>query len=87
MRIEKLDAETGEPILHDDAVFGIYRAERNEAENGDGAVTCYTADTMILGSRYFLEAMGAKEIRPFARKAPRRSGNPALRCRPFRGPR
>lgn len=25
---------------------------------------------MILGSRYFLEAMGAKEIRPFARKAP-----------------
>ena len=70
VRIEKLDAETGEPILHDDAVFGIYRAERNEAENGDGAVTCYTADTMILGSRYFLEAMGAKEIRPFARKAP-----------------
>ncbi len=70
VRIEKLDAETGEPILYDDAVFGIYRAERNEAENGDGAVTCYTADTMILGSRYFLEAMGAKEIRPFARKAP-----------------
>ena len=69
LRIEKLDAETGEPILHDDAVFGVYRAERNEADDGDGAVRCYTADTMILGSRYFLEAMGAKGIRPFARKA------------------
>ena len=69
LRIEKLDAETGEPILHDDAVFGVYRAERNEADDGDGAVRCYTADTMILGSQYFLEAMGAKEIRPFARKA------------------
>ena len=69
LRIEKLDAETGEPILHDDAVFGVYRAERNEADDGDGAVRCYTADTMILGSQHFLEAMGAKEIRPFARKA------------------
>ena len=69
LRIEKLDAETGEPILYDDAVFGIYRAERNEADDGDGAVRCYTADTMILGSRYFLEAMGARQIRPFARKA------------------
>ena len=69
LRIEKLDAETGEPILHDDAVFGVYRAERNEADDGDGAVRCYTADTMILGSQYFLEAMRAKEIRPFARKA------------------
>lgn len=69
LRIEKLDAETGEPILHDDAVFGVYRAERNETDDGDGAVRCYTADTMILGSQHFLEAMGAKEIRPFARKA------------------
>ena len=69
LRIEKLDAETGEPILHDDAVFGVYRAERNEADDGDGAVRCYTADTMILGSQHFLEAMGAKEIRTFARKA------------------
>lgn len=68
LRIEKLDAETGEPILHDDAVFGVYRAERNEAEDGDGEVKYYTADTMILGSRYFLEAMRAKEIRPFARR-------------------
>lgn len=60
LRIEKLDAETGEPILHDDAVFGVYRAERNEADDGDGAVRCYTADTMILGSQYFLEANGGK---------------------------
>lgn len=44
--------------------------ERNEADDGDGAVRCYTADTMILGSQHFLEAMGAKEIRTFARKAP-----------------
>lgn len=66
-RIEKLDAETGEPILHDDAVFGIYRAQREE-KDGDGSVKRYQADTMITGSRYFLEAMGAVQIRPFARR-------------------
>ena len=38
LRIEKLDAETGEPILHEDGVFAIYRARRNEAEDGDGSV-------------------------------------------------
>lgn len=50
----KLDAETGEPILHDDAVFGVYRAERNEAEDGDGEIKYYTADTMTLAADIFL---------------------------------
>ena len=34
LRIEKLDAETGEPILHDDAVFGVYRAEKMRRTTG-----------------------------------------------------
>ena len=60
LRIEKLDAETGEPILHDDAVFGVYRAERNETDDGDGAVRCYTADTMILEASIFLRRWGQR---------------------------
>lgn len=38
LRIEKLDAETGEQILHDEAVFALYKADRNEEKDGDGAV-------------------------------------------------
>lgn len=67
IRIEKADAETGEPILHDDAVFALYKAERNEEKDGDGAVKRYEKDTVISGSRQFLEAMGAENITPFAR--------------------
>ena len=67
LRIEKLDAETGEQILHDDGVFALYKAERNEAEDGDGSVKRYGEDTIIRGSRAFLEAMGAGDITPFAR--------------------
>ena len=37
LRIEKLDSETGENILHDDAVFAIYAASR-EVQRGGGAV-------------------------------------------------
>lgn len=36
LRIEKLDAETGEQILHDEAVFALYKADRNEEKDGDG---------------------------------------------------
>lgn len=67
LRIEKIDGETGEPILHEDAVFALYRAERNEEENSDGAVKRYEIDSVIAGSREFLEAMGAQNITPFAR--------------------
>lgn len=70
LRIEKLDAETGEPILHDDAVFALYKAERNEEADGDGAVKRYEEETVISGSREFLEAMGAEHIEPFARSGP-----------------
>ena len=40
LRIEKLDSETGENILHDDAVFAIYAASRDtvEVQRGGGAV-------------------------------------------------
>lgn len=74
LRIEKLDAETGEQILHDDAVFALYAAERDDAKNGDGAVRRYAADTMISGSREFLEAMGARNITPFARSRNSKTG-------------
>ena len=67
IRLEKLDAETGEPILHEDAVFAFYAAERNEEKDGDGSVKRYGKETVIAGSRQFLEAMGAENITPFAR--------------------
>ncbi len=67
LRIEKLDAETGEQILHDEAVFALYKADRNEEKDGDGAVKRYETETVIQGSRPFLEAMGARGIMPFAR--------------------
>lgn len=68
LRLEKLDAETGEEILHDGALFTIYRAQREEAADGTGMVKFYEEDTLLVGSREFLEAMGATEIRPIARK-------------------
>lgn len=67
LRLEKTDKETGEPIMHEDAVFALYRAERNEDSNGDGAVKRYEIDSVIAGTRPFLEAMGAENITPFAR--------------------
>ena len=54
LRIEKLDSETGENILHDGAVFTVYAAEREDGENTDGRVKFYKTDTLIKGSREFL---------------------------------
>lgn len=62
LRIEKLDSETGENILHDGALFALYAASREEGENTDGKVKFYETDTWIEGSKEFLEAMGADEI-------------------------
>ena len=62
LRIEKLDSETGENILHDGAVFALYAASREEGENTDGKVKFYETDTRIGGSKEFLEAMGASDI-------------------------
>ena len=70
LRIEKLDSETGENILHDGAVFTVYAAEREDGEKTDGRVKFYKTDTLIKGSREFLEAMGAKEITKAARALP-----------------
>ena len=39
LRIEKLDAETGENILHDGALFKIYAAKRDIAGDGAAGVT------------------------------------------------
>lgn len=39
LRIEKLDAETGENILHDGALFKIYAAKRDIAGDGSAGVT------------------------------------------------
>lgn len=67
LRIEKLDAETGEQILHEGAVFALYAAERNDGAYGDGTVRRYEKDTVITGSKQFLEAMKAQNITPLAR--------------------
>ena len=81
LRIEKLDSETGENILHDGAVFGLYAASRytTQAEvdeaiaNGApektkiGNVKYYLKDTTITGTYEFLKAIGADDIRPYTK--------------------
>jgi hypothetical protein len=62
LRIEKLDSETGENILHDGAIFALYAASREDGETTDGLVKFYETDTKIKGSKEFLEAMGAEKI-------------------------
>ena len=77
-RIEKLDSETGEQILHDDAIFALYAASRytSQAEIEEagapkgteiGDVKFYMEDTTITGSKEFLESMGAVNIEPVSR--------------------
>ena len=78
LRIEKLDSETGENLLHDDAIFSIYAASRytSKAEiiaagapegTEVGDVKFYMEDTQISGSKEFLEAMNARNIEPVMR--------------------
>lgn len=78
LRIEKLDSETGEQILHDDVIFSIYAASRytSQAEieaagaperTEIGDVKYYMEDTLITGSKEFLEAMNAINIEPIKR--------------------
>lgn len=68
LRIEKLDGETHENLLHDEAIFNIYAAKRDDDPGGDGAVIFYSRDTMISGTREFLESMGASDIAAIVRK-------------------
>ena len=67
LRIEKLDSETHENVLHDDAIFNIYAAERDDSPGGTGQVKFYEEDTTIAGSLEFLTAMGAVNIVPLMR--------------------
>lgn len=89
LRINKTDSETGEYILHDDAIFGLYAASRynsfEEIEEDAKLITdagerarflmqfkpgdakFYLQDTMITGSKEFLEAMKARDITPYAK--------------------
>ena len=69
LRIEKLDSETHENILHDGAIFNIYAAERDDSANGDGSVKFYDEPTLITGTEEFLESMGATDIKPMARRS------------------
>lgn len=69
LRIEKLDSETHENILHDSAIFNIYAAKRDDSPGGTGQVKFYEKDTTISGSQEFLTAMGASNITPFSRNA------------------
>src|SRR5699024_4916896 len=64
LRIEKLDSETHENLLHDGALFMLYRAERDETT---GQVLFYEKDTTIRGSEEFLKAMGAEHIESLIR--------------------
>lgn len=59
LRIEKLDAQTHENILHDGALFMIYKAQRDEKNN---TIKFYETDTRISGSEEFLKAMNAEDI-------------------------
>ena len=67
LRLEKLDSDTHENILHDGAVFRIYAAKRDDTKDGEGRVLFYEEDTQIIGSEEFLTAMGAADIRPVLR--------------------
>ena len=68
LRIEKIDSETHENILHDGALFNLYAASREELENGQGAVKFTTEPTLFTGTKEFLTAMGADNIQPIARR-------------------
>lgn len=67
LRIEKIDSETHENILHDGAIFQIYAAKRDDSPDGNGQVMFYEEDTTVTGSREFLEAMRAERITPVKR--------------------
>lgn len=69
LRIEKLDSETHENILHDGAIFNIYAAKRDDSPDGEGRVLFYGTDTIISGTKEFLESMGAANITPQQRRA------------------
>lgn len=62
LRIEKLDSETHENLLHDGAIFRIYKASRDESQYGTGEVQFYKEKTQITGTKQFLEGMGAFNI-------------------------
>jgi len=76
LRIEKLDSETGENILHDNAIFALYAASRYTtqdevdkavaagaaANTKIGDVKFYAKDTFIQGTYEYLTAMGAENI-------------------------
>lgn len=66
LRIEKLDAETHEHILHDSAIFMIYQAQRDKKT---GSVLFYDHDTTITGTKEFLKAMNASDVRPVGKKS------------------
>ena len=64
LRIEKLDSETHENLLHDGALFMIYKASRDKTT---GEVQFYEEETVLTGSEEFLKAMGASDIKPLQR--------------------
>lgn len=68
LRLEKLDSETHENILHDSAIFAVYAAKRDDSRDGNGQVLFYDKDTTIVGTKEFLESMGAVHICPVARR-------------------
>ena len=60
LRVEKLDGETGEPILHEEGIFALYRAKRNESPDGGRRGDVFMRRTRVVtGSREFLKASGS----------------------------
>ena len=64
LRIEKLDSETHENLLHDGALFMIYKARRDQTT---GEAKFWEEDTVITGTEEFLKAMNAVDIAPVRR--------------------
>ncbi len=62
LRLEKLDSETHENLLHDGAMFRIYRGIRDESSPGGGEAKIYEEETLVAGSREFLVGLGASNI-------------------------
>ena len=65
LRIEKLDSETHENLLHDGAL--IYDLQGGPEIKRRAKVQFYEEETVLTGSEEFLKAMGASDIKPLQR--------------------
>ena len=62
LRIEKLDSETGDSIIHDGALFKIYAAKREVEKEGMGTVTG-SGNCLLYTSRLYCQPPRREEAR------------------------